>query len=121
MKTLVTLILVLCSFASYSQASKDLIGKWQLVKITKNGTEKSIKEQFKSDQVYQVFEEGGKFEGIIAEESINGKWKLSKDDKILTVTVKLIPVKFNLEYIDASKRIIYHKQLGTLEYKKVQE
>ena len=116
MKTLVTLLLVLCSFAGYSQASKDLIGKWQLVKLTKNGTEKSIKEQFKSDLVYQVFEEDGKFKGIIAEDSMNGKWKLSKDDKILTVTVKMIPVKFNLEYIDANKRIIYHKQLGFLTH-----
>ncbi|WP_264526165.1 DUF5004 domain-containing protein [Flavobacterium sp. N502536] len=120
MKKIVYLALImLASLSIQAQTSKELIGKWQLVKLTKNGKEKDIKEKFNSDQVFQVFNEDGKFTGIVGEKSINGKWKLSKDNAILTVTVDLMPVKFQIEYFDSQKRVVTQDQLGTLEYKKV--
>ncbi|BFM43366.1 hypothetical protein CFS9_20070 [Flavobacterium sp. CFS9] len=120
MKKIVFLALIaLASFTIQAQTSKELIGKWQLVKLTKNGKEKDIKEKFKTDQVFQVFNEDGKFTGINGDKSTNGKWKLSKNNDVLTVTVDLIPVKFQIEYFDSQKRVITQEQLGTLEYKKV--
>ena len=120
MKKIVFLALItLASLSIRAQTSKELIGKWQLVKLTKNGTEKDIKEKFKSDQVFQIFNEDGKFTGIVGDKSTNGKWKLSKDNNTLTVTVDLIPVKFQIDYFDSQKRVITQDQLGTLEYKKV--
>ncbi|WP_291285861.1 DUF5004 domain-containing protein [Flavobacterium sp.] len=120
MKKIVYLALImLASLSIQAQTSKELIGKWQLVKLTKNGKEKDIKEKFNSDQVFQVFNEDGKFTGIVGEKSINGKWKLSKDNDVLTVTVDLMPVKFQIEYFDSQKRVVTQDQLGTLEYKKV--
>lgn len=120
MKKIVFLALItLASLSIQAQTSKELIGKWQLVKLTKNGTEKDIKEKFKSDQVFQIFNEDGKFTGIVGDKSTNGKWKLSKDNNTLTVTVDLIPVKFQIDYFDSQKRVITQDQLGTLEYKKV--
>ncbi|WP_264532096.1 lipocalin-like domain-containing protein [Flavobacterium sp. N502540] len=119
MKKIVFLALImLASLSIQAQTSKELIGKWQLVKLSKNGTEKDIKEKFKSDQVFQVFNEDGKFTGIVGDKSINGKWKLSKNNDILTITVDLMPVKFQIEYFDSQKRVITQDQLGTLEYKK---
>lgn len=118
------LFLFLIAFASLSvnaQTSKELIGKWQLVKLTKKGTVKDIKDVYKTDQVFQVFTEDGKFRGIVGDKSAKGKWKLTEDNKLLTVTVDLIPVKFQIDYFDKDKRIITNDQLGTLEYKKVTE
>ncbi|MFH6986848.1 lipocalin family protein [Flavobacterium collinsii] len=112
-------LIMLASLSIQAQTSKELVGKWQLVKLTKNGKEKDIKEKFKSDQVFQVFNEDGKFTGIVGGKSTNGKWKLSKKNDVLTVTVNLIPVKFQIEYFDSQKRVITQDQLGTLEYKKV--
>ncbi|MFH6963983.1 lipocalin family protein [Flavobacterium plurextorum] len=119
MKTTLSVILFFFMCTISAQTSTQLIGKWQLVKLTKNGKEKSIKEKFKSDQVFQVFSEDGKFMGIVGDKSTKGKWKLSKNNEVLTVVVDLISVKFQIEYFDSEKRIITNDQLGTLEYKKV--
>lgn len=51
MKTILPLILFFFMCTVCAQTSTQLIGKWQLVKLTKNGKEKNIKEQFKSDQL----------------------------------------------------------------------
>ena len=120
-KILFLLFIAFSALTVNAQTSKELVGKWQLVKLTKNGKEKDLNEVYKTDQVYQVFTEDGKFQGIVGDKSTNGKWKLSKDNKQLTVTVDLIPVKFQIEYFDNTKRIISHEQVGTLEYKKVTE
>jgi hypothetical protein len=39
------------SLSVNAQTSKELVGKWQLVKITKKGTEKSVTDVYKTDQV----------------------------------------------------------------------
>ncbi|URC14152.1 MULTISPECIES: DUF5004 domain-containing protein [unclassified Flavobacterium] len=120
MKKIVFLALItLASLSIQAQTSKELIGKWQLIRLTKNGKEKDIKEKFKSDQVFQVFQEDQKFTGIVGDKNTNGKWKLSKKNDVLTVTVNLIPVKFQIDYFDSKKRVITNDQIGTLEYKKV--
>jgi hypothetical protein len=118
------IFLVFIAFVSTgvnAQTAKELVGKWQLVKLTEDGKEKDIKEKFNSDQVFQVFNADGKFQGIVGEKSTKGKWKLSKDNKELTVTVNLIPVKFSVDYFDSNKRIITQEMLGTLEYKKISD
>lgn len=121
MKNLFLLLIGLIALSVNAQTSKELIGKWQLVKLTKNGSEKDLKDVYKTDQVYQVFTKEGKFQGIVGDKSAKGKWKLSKENDVLTVTVDLIPVKFQIDYFDNEKRIITNDQLGTLEYKKVTE
>jgi len=118
-KLIASLLFLTAVLFTYGQTSKELIGKWQLVKLTKNGTEKEISTVFKSDQVFQNFDQDGKFLGTVGEKHAKGKWKLSKNNDKLTITVDLIPVKFSIDYFDAQKRIITNDQLGTLEYKKI--
>lgn len=118
-KIIFLLLISLTAFAVNAQTSKELIGKWQLVKVTKKGKEKSLQEVYKTDQVYQVFSDDGKFQGIVGEKTGKGKWKLSKDNDELTITIDLIPVKFQIDYFDKDRRVITHPQVGTLEYKKV--
>lgn len=115
MKNVLLSAFCLIGITSYAQTSKELIGKWKLVKETKNGVEKT------PENTYQVFLEGGKFEGINGDKSRNGKWKLSDDNKKLTVSISIISIPFTVDYFDAQKRIISSEQTGTLEYVKVDE
>ena len=118
MKTIFSLALLFFLSIASAQTSKELLGKWQLVKWTHNGKEKDIKGYFKTDQVYQLFKEDGKFESIIGDETHKGKWKLSGDNKELIINSALIPVTFSIDYFDAQKRIVTYPQLGSFEYKK---
>jgi hypothetical protein len=121
MRKLFLMVIFLIGFSMNAQTSKELIGKWQLVKWTKKGKEKNIKEYYKTDQVFQVFKENGDFESLVGDESHKAKWKLSKDNSELTIIAVLMPVKFSVDYFDANKRIITTPQIGTFEYKKVTE
>lgn len=115
MKILITLILCLTGLWSYSQTSKELIGKWKLVKETKNGVVTTPKD------TYQIFIEGGTFQGISGENSRKGKWKLSDDNKSLTIKISIISITFKVEQFDPKKRIISSDKTGTLEYEKVSD
>ncbi|MGQ7944123.1 hypothetical protein [Flavobacterium sp. WC2509] len=107
-------------FLANAQTSKELLGKWQLVKWTKNGKEKSIQKTFKTDQVFQLFLENGEFQSLVGSEIHKSKWKLSKDNSNLTITSTLIlPVKFHIDFFDSEKRIMTSDEVGTFEYKKV--
>lgn len=122
MKTLLSVLLLFVAVSLNAQTSTELIGKWKLVSWkTKKGKEKDIKDYFKTDQVFQVFKEDGKFESVIDDKIHNGKWKLSGDNKELTVESMLIPTTFSIDYFDSKKRIISTPQLGTLEYTKVSD
>lgn len=123
MKTIVLLFMTLFLTAGTvtAQTSKELVGKWQLVKWTHNNKEKDIKDYFKTDQVYQIFIEDGKFDSKIGDELHHGKWSLSKDNKELVIKNALIPVKFQIDYFTAEKRIMTYPQLGSFEYKKITE
>ncbi|KFF06257.1 hypothetical protein [Flavobacterium reichenbachii] len=121
MRKLILAFIFLLGLTVHAQTSKELIGKWQLVKWTKNGKEKNIQEHFKTDQVFQIFNENGDFNSLIGEESHKAKWELSKDNSELTIVSVLIPVKFKIDYFDSQKRIITSPQVGTFEYKKVTE
>lgn len=115
MKLSILFLVFFAAFTANAQTSKELIGKWKLVKLTKDGEVKTPKD------TYQVFIEGGKFQGINGENSRNGKWKLSSDNKELTIKISIISVKFTVDYFDAKKRIISSDKTGTLEYEKVQD
>ncbi len=104
-----------------AQTSQELFGKWQLVKWVKNGKEKDIQGYFKSDQVYQVFNDDKTFESLIGSESHKGKWHFSKDNTELTITSTLIPVTFRIDYFDKDRRVMTYKDLGTFTYMKVKE
>lgn len=121
MKKLIIAFVFLIGLSASAQTSKELIGKWQLIKWTKNGKEKNIQERFKTDQVFQVFKENGDFESVIGEESHKAKWKLSKDNSKLTIISVILPVEFTINSFDNQKRIITNAQVGTFEYKKVSE
>lgn len=121
MKNILLLSFLLLGLLSYSQTTTDLLGKWKLIKWTENEKEKDLKAYFKTDQVYQIFSENGVFESIIGNETHKGKWKLSKDLKTLTITTTLIPVKFEILFFDAQKRIMHYETLGTFEYLKITE
>lgn len=120
-KSIFFLLFVFALTNMNAQTSTELIGKWQLIKWTKNGVEKNINDYFKTDQVYQVFKEDSKFESLVGTETHHGKWKISKDNKELTITSTLIPVKFQIDYFDKQKRVVTYEQLGTFEYKKITE
>ncbi|MGC3947829.1 MAG: glycoside hydrolase family 43 C-terminal domain-containing protein [Chryseolinea sp.] len=110
-----SLIFFLCatSLIAQAQTSTELIGKWKLVKETKDGVVKQPQD------TYQIFKEGGVFEGVSGGKSKKGKWNLSNDNKELTVKVSVVSVKFKVEYFDAKKRMISSDLTGTLEYEKV--
>lgn len=114
MKILLLTLLVFVGFTATAQTSQELIGKWKLVKETKNGVDKEIKEE-----TYQVFSEGGVFQGIVGNKTRKGKWELSENNKILTVKVSIITVNFTVDFFDAKRRIISSDATGTLEYEKV--
>ncbi|WP_025141999.1 lipocalin-like domain-containing protein [Pedobacter jeongneungensis] len=114
MKLVITLLLFVAAFACQAQTSKELIGKWKLVKQTKDGVVTT------PTDVYQVFEEGGVFQGINGNSSRKGKWKLSADNKKLTVKISIISIAFTVDYFDSKKRTISSDQTGTLEYEKVE-
>ena len=121
MKRLFIMTALIASLSGYAQTSKELLGKWQLVKLTQHGQEKEIASIFKTDQVFQVFHEKGEFISIVGDETHKSKWKLSKDNTELTITSTLIiPIKFHIDYFDAQKRIITSDLIGTLEYKKIE-
>ncbi|MFB9079477.1 hypothetical protein ACFFLS_06290 [Flavobacterium procerum] len=119
MKKLLLVFVILLGLTASAQTSKELIGKWQLVKWTKNGKEKDIQKHFKTDQVFQVFKENGDFESVIGNESHKAKWKLSQDNSELTIISVILPVTFKIDYFDSQKRIITTPQVGTFEYKKI--
>lgn len=113
MKLLLLLLLCFAGVSVKAQTAKELIGKWKLVKETKDGVVKT------PENTYQVFMDGGVFEGISGDKRRKGKWKLSADNSELTVKISVVSVKFKVEYFDAKKRVISHEMTGTLEYEKV--
>lgn len=114
MKLLITLSFCLISLVSSAQTSKELIGKWKLVKETKDGVVKEPKD------TYQIFMEDGVFKGVNGDKSRKGKWELSEDNKALTIKISIISLTFSVAYFDAKKRIITNDKTGTLEYEKVE-
>ncbi len=114
MKLSILLLLCMIGIAGHAQTSKELIGKWKLVKQTGGPTKMP-------DNAFQVFKEGGEFTGINGTSSRKGKWILSEDNKKLTIKISIISVKFTVDYFDAKKRIISSDKTGTLEYEKVEE
>lgn len=121
MKTKLLLIAALTFFVlnAKAQTATELIGKWKLVKWTKNGKEKDIMTEFKTTEVYQVFQDDGRFISVIGEEERKSKWKLSADNKKLTIRSGIITVPFSIDYFDSKKRVITTDAMGTLEYEKV--
>ncbi|WP_316833027.1 glycoside hydrolase family 43 C-terminal domain-containing protein [Pedobacter aquatilis] len=115
MKILFTISLCLIFSLGKAQTAKELIGKWKLVKQTNNGISST------PDNTFQVFMDGGVFNGINGNNSRKGKWKLSDDNKQLTIKISIISIAFNIDYFDTKKRIISSSKTGTLEYEKVEE
>jgi heat shock protein HslJ len=115
MKIYLFLLACLIGFATHAQTSKELIGKWKLIKQTQNGEVKTPRD------TYQVFMEGGKFQGINGDNSRTGKWTLSDDNKELTIRISIVSIKFTVDFFDEKKRIISSDKTGTLEYEKVAE
>ncbi|MGH2666530.1 DUF5004 domain-containing protein [Flavobacterium sp.] len=119
-KIILVFICLIGSFAN-AQTSKELIGNWQLVKWVKNGAEKDIVSYYKTDQVFQFFQEDHKFNSVIGDAVHKGKWKLSDDNTELTIDSKIVEAKFKIEYFDMQRRVISNPELGTFEYKRVVE
>ena len=116
MKKIITLFAgLLIVAAAHAQTSKELLGKWKLIKQTQNGEVKTPKD------TYQVFMEDGKFQGINGDNTRSGKWKLSDDNRELTIKISIISIKFTVDFFDATKRTISSDKTGTLEYEKVQD
>lgn len=121
MKKLALIVLFLISVIGSAQTSKELLGKWQLVKWTQHGKEKDIPSTFKTDKVYQLFLEKGEFQSIVGGDIHKSKWKLSDNNTKLTIISSLvIPIKFHIDYFDKQKRVITSDIMGTFEYTKVE-
>lgn len=111
----IVFISIVTVYGAQAQTAKELLGKWKLVKWTNRGKEKSF-----PDSTYQVFKDGNEFISISEGKEHKGKWKLSKDNNMLTIRSGLIiVVDFKFDYFDSKKRIITADQVGTLEYEKV--
>lgn len=109
----------MASFAGNAQTSKEWIGKWQLVKWVQHGKDKDIVSKFKPDKVFEVFLENGKFQSLVGYEVHKSKWKLTEDNKQMTIaSMLIITVKFHIDYFDAKKRTLTSDVIGTLEYQK---
>ena len=119
MKRLIFIFLCIAAVSAHGQTAKELIGKWKLVKLTKNGEVQDIVSTYKTDQVYQIFMDDNVFQGVVGDNTRKGKWKLSDDNKELIIKISIVKVKFSIDYFDANKRIISSDQTGTLEYEKV--
>ena len=119
MKSILLLLICFGVLQAKAQTEKELIGKWKLVKLSKNGEEKSIQETYKTDQVYQVFEEDHGFVGIVGEKTGKGKWSLTDNNQTLEVKIGITKVRFKVDHFDEKKRIISSDKTGTLEYTKV--
>ncbi|MEX6688308.1 hypothetical protein QTN47_12415 [Danxiaibacter flavus] len=117
MKKILVMLAVLFSLtAAHAQTAKELIGKWKLVRWTgADGKDRDIKTYFKTDQVYQVFKEGDEFESINGEKVSKGKWKLSSDNKKLTIKSGIMITDFTMEVFDQNKRVMNSK-FGVMEY-----
>jgi hypothetical protein len=115
MRLLIILSFCLISLVSNAQTAKELIGKWKLVKETKDGVAKTPQD------TYQIFLEGGTFKGVKGDNSRKGKWNLSEDNKELTIKISIISLTFSVDYFDVKKRIISNDKTGTLEYEKVED
>ena len=121
MKKILVMLAVLFSITVvHAQTAKELIGKWKLVRWTgADGKDRDIKTYFKTDQVYQVFKEGDEFESINGEKVNKGKWKLSNDNKKLTIRSGIMITDFTMEVFDQNKRVMNSK-FGVMEYVKQQ-
>ncbi|SNR62314.1 hypothetical protein [Flavobacterium sp. ov086] len=118
MKKVILIFICLIGLSVSAQTQKELVGKWMLVKWTKNGRTQNIKEYFKTTQVLQIFEENGDFENRIGSDSQYSKWKLSKNDSELIIADDRVSITSSIDYFDAKKRVIT-SELGTFEYKKI--
>ncbi len=116
MMGLMTLSVTLVS----AQTSKEIIGKWQLVKWQYNGQNQDIASAFKTDKVYQIFLNDNKFQSQIGDKINDGKWSLSKENTEIEIVSNNDKIKFHIDYFDKNRRVISSDQLGTMEYKKVQ-
>lgn len=118
-KFLAIAVILFSALTTHAQSAKDLIGKWKLVSWTMSGNEMNINEFFKTNDVYQVFNQDKSFESIVGNNSNKGTWNLSGDGKVLTIKVEgQKKAIFNVDHLDASKRIITEQKLGTLTYQK---
>ena len=114
---LLTLMFALINLRA--QTEKELIGKWKLVSWKKaSGKEVDINKYFKTTEVYQVFNEGNKFESLVGDKITRGTWKLSDDNKTLTIISGIATVPFSVDLFTDKKRIISSSLMGVLEYDK---
>ena len=121
MKNLLALIIVFGLITTvHAQTSKELIGKWKLVKWTLNGNEKDISSTFKTDQVYQVFKDDNSFISLVGDKETDGKWELKDNNSTLIIGSGMSKTKFHVDSFDSKKRVITSEKLGTLEYQKVE-
>lgn len=119
MKKVILILLCLFGLSVSAQTQNELVGKWILVKWTKNGRTQNIKEQYKTTQVLQIFKENGDFESRIGSESTYSKWKLTKNNSELIIVDSIVSITSSIDYFDAKKRVISTPELGTFEYKKI--
>ena len=68
---------------------------------------------FKTDKVFQVFNDDRTFESINGGETHKGKWHFSNDNTELTITTTIIPIKFKIDYFHKDRRVMTYKDLGT--------
>jgi hypothetical protein len=120
MKKILAVAVIICTaLTTQAQTPKDLIGKWKLVSWNMSGNEMNIHEFFKTDDVYQVFNQDNSFESIVGDKSNKGTWSLSPDGKKLTIKVEgQKKAVFNVDHLDAGKRVISDAKLGSLTYNK---
>ncbi len=118
-KFLAIAVILFLAINTQAQSEKDLIGKWKLVSWNMSGDDMNIKDFFKTDEIYQVFNQDKSFESIVGDNINKGTWKLSDDGKSLIIKVDgQKKAVFKVDHLDANKRVISEEKYGTLTYQK---
>lgn len=82
-----------------AQTSKDIVGKWRLVSGKDTaGKEIDVKAMHKSDNVFNVFKDGGTYMHVSGSKVDTGTWTLDAAKKEITVSVN---GKTNMWKVDA--------------------
>lgn len=91
-----------------------------LVMAIRRVRKKTFRSIIKTDPVFQFLGENGNFESQVADESHKAKWKLSKYNSELTITLSLMHVKFSTDHLMPANALLQHRKWENLNTKKLQ-
>lgn len=116
MKKSILMLLVLFTFNAISaqETSKNLLGKWKLETVSVSGETHPALDVFGTSEVYQIYKAKNIFNSFMGDQSRNGKWKLSKDEKTIFITGEGEKATFVIISMDKNKMTLELDEEGEL-------